>query len=202
MRRVYAGAHEHLPPTSLAGTGWRLKSSRSRITTIARTSGHWASRSSRWRMVRGRGRGSEATARLLPTTMLSPSAIAAAGVPPYHNIHPMRAIFMIPSKDAPTVQDPESWSPAFIAFIARCLQKDPKRRPTAKELQSDIFVAGACARPRATSLTRTHPLPACTPRVCRRHRPHQGQRRPLHSAGRAHRQMHADDRRGTTRGGR
>jgi len=65
-----------------------------------------------------------------------------AGEPPYANIHPMRAIFMIPSKDPPTVADAEAFSPEMLDFIAQCLRKDHRTRPTAKDLQKHPFVAG------------------------------------------------------------
>lgn len=32
------------------------------------------------------------------------------GNPPLHNVHPMRAIFMIPSKPSPTLSEPAKWS--------------------------------------------------------------------------------------------
>ncbi|KAI9206895.1 kinase-like domain-containing protein [Polychytrium aggregatum] len=58
----------------------------------------------------------------------------AEGRPPYHNIHPMRAIFMIPMKPPPTLEDESKFSPVFRAFIARCLIKNPADRPSAREL--------------------------------------------------------------------
>lgn len=36
------------------------------------------------------------------------------GKPPYHDIHPMRAIFMIPTKPPPTFKNPEEWSTEFV----------------------------------------------------------------------------------------
>lgn len=32
------------------------------------------------------------------------------GNPPLHNVHPMRAIFMIPSKPSPKLSEPAKWS--------------------------------------------------------------------------------------------
>ena len=34
----------------------------------------------------------------------------AEGEPPLHKVHPMRAIFMIPTKPPPTFTHPEDWS--------------------------------------------------------------------------------------------
>lgn len=64
----------------------------------------------------------------------------AEGNPPHHNIHPMSAIFLIPSKPAPTLQDPSKWSKDFIDFLSRCLNKDPEARASAEELLKHPFV--------------------------------------------------------------
>uniref|UniRef100_A0A7S2RNI8 non-specific serine/threonine protein kinase n=1 Tax=Mucochytrium quahogii TaxID=96639 RepID=A0A7S2RNI8_9STRA len=61
--------------------------------------------------------------------------------PPYSNIHPMRAIFMIPSRPPPTFEKPENWSPEMNNFLARCLEKNPDDRPTAEQLMNDPFVS-------------------------------------------------------------
>lgn len=41
---------------------------------------------------------------------------------------------MIPARPPPTLAAPQDFSPAFNKFIARCLTKDPKDRPSAAEL--------------------------------------------------------------------
>ncbi|KAJ3218689.1 Serine/threonine-protein kinase 3 [Dinochytrium kinnereticum] len=64
----------------------------------------------------------------------------ADGRPPYHNIHPMRAIFMIPTKPPPKLENESKYSKDFKDFVARCLTKDPKERPTAEMLLQDPFV--------------------------------------------------------------
>lgn len=75
----------------------------------------------------------------------------ADGEPPFANIHPMRAIFLIPTKDPPTVRDPTKWSPQFIDFLAAALQKDPATRPSAKSLLEHPFVKDAAAVIRAAN---------------------------------------------------
>lgn len=66
----------------------------------------------------------------------------ALGVPPHSNVHPMRAIFLIPTQPSPTLPNPEKWSPAFHEFLRICLAKDPAARPTAEQLLSSCsFVA-------------------------------------------------------------
>lgn len=42
------------------------------------------------------------------------------GNPPLHNVHPMRAIFMIPSKPSPTLSEPAKWS-LVSGFAMSCL---------------------------------------------------------------------------------
>jgi serine/threonine protein kinase len=58
----------------------------------------------------------------------------AEGKPPYHDLHPMRAIFIIPSKPPPKLSNPPYFSPTFQDFVSKCLIKDPKNRPSASEL--------------------------------------------------------------------
>eukprot|EP00753_Platysulcus_tardus_P005750 PLAT13678.1.p1 GENE.PLAT13678.1~~PLAT13678.1.p1 ORF type:complete len:538 (+),score=248.35 PLAT13678.1:22-1635(+) len=67
----------------------------------------------------------------------------AEGEPPYSNIHPMRAIFMIPSRPPPTLTTPSSWSADFNDFIALCLNKDASARPSAKTLLEHPFLTGS-----------------------------------------------------------
>eukprot|EP00455_Lapot_gusevi_P053003 TRINITY_DN817_c0_g1_i1.p1 TRINITY_DN817_c0_g1~~TRINITY_DN817_c0_g1_i1.p1 ORF type:complete len:435 (+),score=111.00 TRINITY_DN817_c0_g1_i1:132-1436(+) len=67
----------------------------------------------------------------------------AVGEPPYTNIHPMRAIFLIPNKPPPTLPNPEKFSPEFNDFIARCLAKEPENRPSAAELLNHPFLQKA-----------------------------------------------------------
>lgn len=64
----------------------------------------------------------------------------ADGKPPYHDLHPMRAIFMIPSNPPPTLSNPKDYSPQFREFIRQCLIKDPSNRPSAVELLNHPFI--------------------------------------------------------------
>lgn len=70
----------------------------------------------------------------------------ADGEPPYADIHPMRAIFLIPSREPPSVRHPDGWSPDFLDFVKVCLRKDFTKRPTATELLAHPFVRDAVAR--------------------------------------------------------
>ncbi|KAL7305637.1 serine/threonine-protein kinase 3 [Trichogramma pretiosum] len=67
----------------------------------------------------------------------------AEGKPPYGSIHPMRAIFMIPTKPPPSFREPDQWSPEFIDFVSMCLVKNPEERATASELLNHEFIGNA-----------------------------------------------------------
>ncbi|CAD5234808.1 unnamed protein product [Bursaphelenchus xylophilus] len=64
----------------------------------------------------------------------------AEGRPPHAEIHPMRAIFMIPTKPPPMLKNPEEWSPLFNDFIAQCLVKNPEERTVAEKLLNHEFI--------------------------------------------------------------
>ena len=55
----------------------------------------------------------------------------AVGEPPLANVHPMRAIFMIPNSPPPELPEPDMYSDDFNDFLKVCLSKDPEKRPTA-----------------------------------------------------------------------
>lgn len=64
----------------------------------------------------------------------------AEGKPPYGDIHPMRAIFMIPTKPPPSFREPDKWSAEFIDFVSVCLVKNPEERATATDLLNHEFI--------------------------------------------------------------
>lgn len=70
----------------------------------------------------------------------------ADGEPPYADVHPMRALFMIPNKPPPTVRAPDAWSKDFNDFLRQCLQKDPERRTKVRVLLEHPFCAEAAKR--------------------------------------------------------
>lgn len=67
----------------------------------------------------------------------------AEGKPPYGDIHPMRAIFMIPTKPPPSFRQPDKWSAEFIDFVSKCLIKNPEARATAVDLLEHDFIKKA-----------------------------------------------------------
>jgi len=70
----------------------------------------------------------------------------AESKPPYSNIHPMRAIFMIPSRPPPRLTEPDKWSKEFNDFIVKTLTKSPDQRPNAPELLEHPFITKAKTR--------------------------------------------------------
>uniref|UniRef100_A0A7S4IMD9 Protein kinase domain-containing protein n=1 Tax=Vannella robusta TaxID=1487602 RepID=A0A7S4IMD9_9EUKA len=63
--------------------------------------------------------------------------------PPHSNMHPMRAIFLIPTRDPPTLTEQSEWSDDFNDFLACCLVKDPEERWSADELLKHPFIKKA-----------------------------------------------------------
>ena len=64
----------------------------------------------------------------------------AEGHPPHSSLHPMRAIFVIPTKPAPSLQDVDAWSPEMLDFIRCCCKKDPGQRYDSALLASHTFI--------------------------------------------------------------
>lgn len=67
--------------------------------------------------------------------------------PPYSHLHPMRAIFMIPSKPPPGLENPDAFPAPLRDFIKAALVKNGDERPSAAALLEHAFVkaAGAAA---------------------------------------------------------
>jgi len=65
--------------------------------------------------------------------------------PPLSDIHPMRAIMLIPQKQPPSLQEPHLWTSTFMNFLSLCLKKNPQERSSAAKLLQHRFVSKAPA---------------------------------------------------------
>ena len=50
------------------------------------------------------------------------------------DMHPMRALFLIPRSEPPRLKSKKAWSKKFHNFVNTCLIKDYHKRPTADQL--------------------------------------------------------------------
>ena len=78
----------------------------------------------------------------------------ALGEPPYADIHPMKVLFLIPKNPAPVLDG--DFSKPFKDFVESCLRKEPRERPSAKELLRHPFVKKAKKNTYLTELIERH----------------------------------------------
>ncbi|XP_069331386.1 TRAF2 and NCK-interacting protein kinase isoform X7 [Eulemur rufifrons] len=63
----------------------------------------------------------------------------AEGAPPLCDMHPMRALFLIPRNPAPRLKS-KKWSKKFQSFIESCLVKNHSQRPATEQLMKHPFI--------------------------------------------------------------
>nr|XP_046261352.1 misshapen-like kinase 1 isoform X2 [Scatophagus argus] len=63
----------------------------------------------------------------------------AEGAPPLCDMHPMRALFLIPRNPPPKLKS-KKWSKRFLSFVDRCLVKNHLHRPTTDALLRHAFI--------------------------------------------------------------
>lgn len=66
----------------------------------------------------------------------------AEGIPPLSREfpNPMRAMFKIPFREPPTLENPSKWSKKMAEFIQMCLKRDPKKRSNANQLLKSSWI--------------------------------------------------------------
>jgi len=66
----------------------------------------------------------------------------AEGAPPHSDMHPMRAIFLIPTLPPPTLgAKAGGWREQIVDFVGRCVVKEVDQRPFTSELLSHPLIA-------------------------------------------------------------
>ncbi|KAK5615852.1 hypothetical protein CRENBAI_021249 [Crenichthys baileyi] len=63
----------------------------------------------------------------------------AEGAPPLCDMHPMRALFLIPRNPAPRLKS-KKWSKRFLSFVDSCLVKNHMHRPATDALLKHAFI--------------------------------------------------------------
>ena len=59
---------------------------------------------------------------------------------PLSDLQPMVALRQIPSRDPPTLREPDKWSKEYREFLGLCLQKDPDDRQDTTQLQKAAWL--------------------------------------------------------------
>jgi len=78
----------------------------------------------------------------------------AKGEPPYAELHPMKVLFLIPKNPPPQLDS--MFSKPFREFVSYCLQRDPRDRPSARELLKHKFIRMAKKPSYLTELIERH----------------------------------------------
>jgi p21-activated kinase 1 len=71
---------------------------------------------------------------VLNMIQLSPCLEMIEGEPPYLNQNPLKALYLIATNGTPAIANPEALSPVFSDYLAKTLEVDAEKRPTATSL--------------------------------------------------------------------
>jgi len=64
----------------------------------------------------------------------------AEGEPPNFSLKPFQLMLKLPTAESPKLKNSQNFSKEFVDFLSLCLQKDPKKRPEAKQLVQHPFI--------------------------------------------------------------
>lgn len=56
------------------------------------------------------------------------------GEPPYLNVNPLKALYLIATNGTPQIANPDALSPTFKDYLAKALEVDAQRRQDATQL--------------------------------------------------------------------
>jgi len=79
----------------------------------------------------------------------------ANGYAPYAQYHLLKEYFFTAVKGAPPLLKPTRWSNEFHNFLASCVNVDPAKRPTAKQLLGHPWLQKACSRKEFSKVVET-----------------------------------------------
>eukprot|EP01103_Thecamoeba_quadrilineata_P016778 TRINITY_DN5714_c0_g1_i1.p1 TRINITY_DN5714_c0_g1~~TRINITY_DN5714_c0_g1_i1.p1 ORF type:complete len:592 (-),score=106.88 TRINITY_DN5714_c0_g1_i1:513-2288(-) len=69
----------------------------------------------------------------------------AESKPPFFELHPVKALFQISSREPPQLHHKDKWSSDFSDFLSHCLVKNPKLRWSTKQLLQHSFLEQSCS---------------------------------------------------------
>eukprot|EP01097_Dermamoeba_algensis_P010557 TRINITY_DN7874_c0_g1_i1.p1 TRINITY_DN7874_c0_g1~~TRINITY_DN7874_c0_g1_i1.p1 ORF type:complete len:504 (-),score=143.35 TRINITY_DN7874_c0_g1_i1:224-1735(-) len=69
------------------------------------------------------------------------------GEPPFMELPPLKALFIISTKGVPPLKEKEKYSDELNDFLSQCLQMDAEKRPEAEALIAHPFLKMSCEQP-------------------------------------------------------
>uniref|UniRef100_A0A0N4ZC20 Protein kinase domain-containing protein n=1 Tax=Parastrongyloides trichosuri TaxID=131310 RepID=A0A0N4ZC20_PARTI len=66
--------------------------------------------------------------------------------PPFYQMSPMRVLLKVQKSDPPTLDEPGKWSPLFVDFLTKCLQKIPEDRKSCDVLLTHPFIKDSTSK--------------------------------------------------------
>lgn len=68
----------------------------------------------------------------------------ADGQPPFMNVPPIKALYLITTRPSPRPREPHIWSNLFLNFLELALEIKQKSRASSAQLMQHPFLATAC----------------------------------------------------------